>query len=158
MAIPIELTNMCMLSCGGKVLVQNRVDPLWKGITFPGGHVEPGESFTAAVIREFYEETGLTIDNPVLCGVKQWVYSDGSRSISFLYQAERFEGELRSSNEGNVFWVERVKLPHMELASGMEETLRVFFEPTLSELVYFQKSGFASDREWHYEDWDFQLQ
>ncbi len=37
MTIPAELTNMCMLSCGGKVLVQNRVDPLWKGITFPGG-------------------------------------------------------------------------------------------------------------------------
>ena len=68
MTIPAELTNMCMLSCGGKVLVQNRVDPLWKGITFPGGHVEPGESFTEAVIREFYEETGLTIDKPVLCG------------------------------------------------------------------------------------------
>ena len=120
--------------------------------------MEPGESFTEAVIREFYEETGLTIDKPVLCGVKQWMYPDGSRSISFLYQAGRFEGELRPSDEGDVFWVERDNLPHMDLASGMEETLRIFLEPSLSELAYFHKSGSAGSGEWHYEDWNFQLQ
>ena len=31
----------------------------WPGITFPGGHIESGESFTDAVIREVQEETGL---------------------------------------------------------------------------------------------------
>ena len=36
-------TNMCMISDGnGNVLVQDRRDPDWPGITFPGGHVEPG--------------------------------------------------------------------------------------------------------------------
>ena len=44
-AHPIELTNMCMLTrADGKVLVQNRIDPNWGGLTFPGGHVEPGET------------------------------------------------------------------------------------------------------------------
>ena len=37
-------TNMCMISDGaGNVLVQNRRSKDWPGITFPGGHVEPGE-------------------------------------------------------------------------------------------------------------------
>ncbi|MDD4369118.1 MAG: NUDIX domain-containing protein, partial [Oscillospiraceae bacterium] len=55
----VELTNMCMVSQGDKVLVQDRLDPHWRGITFPGGHVETGESLAEAVIREVKEETGL---------------------------------------------------------------------------------------------------
>ena len=69
----VELTNMCMVEDGkGNVLVQNRLDPNWSGIVYPGGHVEAGESITASVIREIREETGLTIENPTLCGVKQF--------------------------------------------------------------------------------------
>ena len=41
----VELTNMCMVEDGkGNVLVQNRLDPNWSGIVYPGGHVEAGES------------------------------------------------------------------------------------------------------------------
>ena len=66
------LTNMCMIYDGSRILVQDRKDPGWPGITFPGGHVELGESFTDAVIREIREETGLTIYEPQLCGIKDW--------------------------------------------------------------------------------------
>lgn len=56
-------TNMCMIYDKDKVLVQDRIKDDWKGIVFPGGHVEPQESFVDSVIREVYEETGLTISN-----------------------------------------------------------------------------------------------
>lgn len=48
-------TNMCMVyDDNGNVLVQNRLNPDWPGITFPGGHVDAGESFTDAAIREVF--------------------------------------------------------------------------------------------------------
>ena len=60
-------TNLCMIyDDNGNILVQDRADPGWPGLCFPGGHVEPGESFVESVIREVREETGLTIENPIL--------------------------------------------------------------------------------------------
>ena len=55
----------------GEVVVIDRLKK-YPGICFPGGHIEIGESFTACAIREIKEETGLDINNPVLCGIVNW--------------------------------------------------------------------------------------
>ena len=116
----VTLTNMCMIyDDKGNVLVQNRVNPDWPGITFPGGHVEPLESFADAVIREIKEETGLTVKNPKLCGVKDWIIDENSRYIVLLYKSNQFSGELISSNEGEMFWVYADKLKEMPLANAI---------------------------------------
>ena len=130
-------TNLCMVSDGnGNVLVQDRRNPDWPGVTFPGGHVEPEEAFTDSVIREVFEETGLTIENPKLCGVKQFRTDDHERYVVFLYRADRFTGELRSSHEGEVFWVPRTDLPKYSLVPDFLDLLRVFEEPELNEFLY----------------------
>ena len=136
--IPVTLTNMCMVRNGDYVLVQDRTDPHWPGVTFPGGHIESGESFAASVIREVYEETGLTIENPRLCGVKEWENSDGSRYIVLLYKADRFSGKVRSSPEGKVCWAALSTLPSLRLSLDFEKLLEVFLRDDLSEFYFEQ--------------------
>ena len=136
----VELTNMCMVCDGkGNVLVQNKKgDRTWHGWNFPGGHVEQGEFVTPSVIREVREETGLAIENPKLCGIKEFhKEQDGKRFIVFLYVASRFSGELRSSDEGDVFWYPLSELKRSkELADGFSEMLPVFTSDEISEVFY----------------------
>ena len=134
--IPVTLTNMCMVYDGDKVLVQDRVDPDWPGITFPGGHVESGESFCASVIREVFEETGLTIENPRLCGLKEWENQDGSRYIVLFYKTNQFSGQLKSSEEGKVFWSSIESLSGLKLSLDFQQHLDLFFNEDLSEAFY----------------------
>lgn len=141
----VILTNMCMVYDGNKVLVQDKLDPKWKGVTFPGGHVEKGESFTDAVIREVFEETGLTISSPRPCGIKSWMKNDGTRYIVLFYKTNRFTGELKSSEEGKVFWVDLEDFAKLELAGDMEDMLKVFLEEDLSEFYYYRE-----DNVWKY--------
>ncbi|MBQ2700599.1 MAG: 8-oxo-dGTP diphosphatase [Clostridia bacterium] len=136
----VIFTNMCMIRDEqDRVVVQSRQGS-WPGLAFPGGHVEAGESFLQSVIREVWEETGLTIDQPRLCGVKHWIRPDGIRYVVFLYRAERFSGELKGSAEGEVFWISRKELTGSRLARGFEETLEVFENDQLTE-HYFVRQG-----------------
>lgn len=140
----VELTNMCMICDGkGNVLVQNKTNhPTWHGWNFPGGHVENGEYVTPSVIREVKEETGLCIERPKLCGIKEFHKSkDGKRYIVFLYTAERFTGELKSSSEGEVFWFPLSELAFSDkLIDGFEEMLEVFTKNDISE-VFYERHG-----------------
>ena len=141
----VEFTNMCMICDQNKVVVIDRKKKDWPGITFPGGHVELGESFTDAVIREIREETGLKIDSPQLCGIKDW-YEDRCRYVVLFYKTTRFEGDLHPSEEGEVWWVDIDELPDLDLSLDMNDMLRVFMEDGLSEFFYFQNGN-----EWLYE-------
>ena len=72
---------MVMVYDGDSVVVLDRKKS-WPGLTFPGGHVEPGESFYDSAVREVREETGLTVEDLVPCGVVHWASKDGKRYIS----------------------------------------------------------------------------
>lgn len=136
MKVKTVLTNMCMITDGKRVVVQERTGENWPGISFPGGHVESGESFDAAVKREVFEETGLTLFNPRLVGIKDWLRED-YRYIVLLYKADQFSGTLRSSEEGEVRWVDRNELLSLPLSSGMAETMDLYEKEEYSELYYY---------------------
>lgn len=135
-------TVLCMISDGnGNILLQYRNDADWPGMCFPGGHVEPGESFTEAAIRETWEETGLTIENPRLCGVKQFQTKSDARYVVFFYQADRYHGTLQSSDEGEVFWVPRAELERYPLVEDFMDMVKVFESEYLNEFYYYKDNG-----------------
>ena len=135
-------TTLCMVTDGkGNVLVQERTGQRWPGIAFPGGHVEPGEPFLEAAVREVQEETGITPEDTRLCGVKQFTRDDGSRYVIFLYRASRFHGQLCASPEGNVMWVRRSELEAYPLAPDMAAMLPVFEDDSKSEFCYYEENG-----------------
>lgn len=123
---------MCMICDGDQVLALNKVGKNYSGITFPGGHVEHGEIYADAVIREIYEETGLTITDPVLRGIYHW-YRDGLHNVGLLYKATKFSGELKSSDEGEVYWIPLEEYQKMSLATGMKQVLQIMEKDEFTE-------------------------
>ena len=138
----VRLTKMCMVcDKAGNVLVQERNDPAWSGLTFPGGHVEPGESFVDSVIREVREETGLTIESPRLCGVKHFHTLDENRYIVFLFKADTFSGELKDSDEGAVRWIPLRDYEKFQWIPDFEDLLKIYRDDEVSELFYYRRDG-----------------
>ncbi len=135
-----ELTALCLIYHGDSILLQNRLAEDWQGYALPGGHIEEGESIVGAVIREMKEETGLTIHRPRLCGVKQFPI-DGGRYLVFLFKTDEFEGELRSSAEGEMEWVRRSELPRINAVKDFAQLLSVFDDDSLTEFMYVPESG-----------------
>ena len=136
----VIFTNLCMVyDHTGNILVQDRKDPDWPGVCFPGGHVEPGESFVEAVIREVQEETGLTIEKPRLCGTKQFQTRKDERYVVLFYKTDKFSGQLRSSEEGEVFWIPRADLPKYQTVEDFGDMIKVFEQEDLSEFFYYKE-------------------
>lgn len=132
----IELTNMVMIEDKqtGRVLVQERLKS-WTGLSFPGGHVEQGESFVDSAVREVKEETGLDVRNLETCGVIHWVHKTRKdRYIVFLYRTSDFSGNLlEATDEGRVFWIDPEELKTQKLSSNFANYLPMFTSDEYSE-------------------------
>lgn len=131
-----RITAMCMIYNGSKLLFQDRIDESWNGITFAGGHIEKGEAFVEGIKREILEETGLTVKNLRICGVKQFQTENDERYIVLLFKTNEFDGKLISSDEGEMHWIERSELHNFRLASGFSELLSVFDDDGINEIYY----------------------
>lgn len=133
--------NMCMVYDGnGNVLALDKENDSYTGTTFPGGHVEKDEVFQTSVIREVWEETGLVIKNPQFCGVYHWTRSE-VHNVLFLYKTDEFEGSLKSSEEGPVYWIPLEEFKQKELATGMEYVLQILESSRINECHMHLEDG-----------------
>ena len=127
--------NMCMVYDGaGNVLALDKVGKSYSGTTFPGGHVEANETFTESVIREVYEETGLTIRNPKLTGIYHWMTGD-VRNIGYMYKTNEYSGELKESSEGKVYWISGEEFLKKPLAVGMKQVWQMMHDDSVNECL-----------------------
>lgn len=136
----VELTVLCLIHNNNQYLLQSREKADWKGLTLPGGHIEKDESIIDAVIREMKEETGLEIRSPKLCGVKQFPI-EGGRYLVFLFQTDEFSGEVRSSEEGEMIWVNKTDLQELNTVDDLSELLQVMTDNSLTEFQYVIENG-----------------
>lgn len=97
--------TVCYLRVDNKVLMIKFAKKWGQVYAPPGGKFEIGESPLDCIIREFKEETGLTLVNPKLQGYSYW--HDEYEGIIFVFVASSYEGELtRESEEGTLEWID----------------------------------------------------
>jgi len=105
--------NVEMVTCvmiqnpnNNEVLVQNRKRK-YPGWSFPGGHIERGESIHDCAVREIKEETGLDVQKLIYCGVVHWVNRENdNRYLCYMYKATEYNGKLiTETDEGEQFWL-----------------------------------------------------
>lgn len=74
------------------------------------------------------------------CGVKQFPIENG-RYIVFLFCTDHFEGEVVSSDEGSMHWVNKEELFKEDLVSDFTELLQVMLDEKLTEFQYVIEDG-----------------
>jgi 8-oxo-dGTP diphosphatase len=74
----------------------------WNGL---GGKFEPGETPEECVLREVFEESGLSIRSPKLCGLLMFPAFKGHDWYVFVFTANEFTGDLIDSPEGKLEWI-----------------------------------------------------
>ena len=145
----IILTTMVMIQdpATGQILVQDRLLS-FKGLAFPGGHVEPGESVYGCAVREVLEETGLSIQNLKFCGMKHECWretQDGEeiRYFVFMYKTCDFSGEPLDTEEGRHFWAtpDELKQQQARFTPRFEYYLPMFWSEHSEAFCLYPEAG-----------------
>ena len=119
----VKLTIMCMVyKDDGSFLVENRLKKDWPGLTFPGGHVEDDELIENAVMREMKEETGLELSEIEPRGYIEWnEFGDNVRHLAMLFRTKKYKGTLKSSKEGEIFFIKEKDIGKYLLSNDFEK-------------------------------------
>ena len=125
-------STVCYLKKDNKVLMIKFYKKWGNVYALPGGKFEKGESPLDCIIREFKEETGLTLVNPKLQGISYW--QDSFEGIIFVYTAEDYEGkQILTSEEGNLEWIKIEELITIKQFEQNEKFTPYLFKNELFE-------------------------
>lgn len=130
-------TTLCYIEKDNKYLMLKRDkkendlnEGKWIGI---GGHFEDGESPEECLLREVYEETGLTLLSYKLRGIITFVSDEWGTEYMHLFTSDEFTGELHQCDEGTLKWIEKDEVLSLNIWEGD----KIFLKRILTENDFF---------------------
>jgi len=82
-----------------------------------GGHINDNETKEEALVREVYEETGLTLLSYEYRGIIHFIDTD-YEEIMYLYTSKEYEGKIIECNEGTLSFISKNSLYGLSLWEG----------------------------------------
>ena len=136
--LPMSLTTLCYLEQDDSFLMMHRVkkkndvnQDKWIGV---GGHAEDYESPEDCLLREVWEETGLTLTDYRFRGIVTFSLKDAETQYMCLFTATGWEGKLNyDCVEGDLEWVRKDRIKDLKLWEGD----KVFFKLLTEEVPFF---------------------
>lgn len=118
----MKKTTLCYIEKDDHYLMLHRIrkkndvnQDKWIGI---GGHFEEGETPEECILREAKEETGLTLTSFRLRGLVEFISDIWPDEVMYLFTADEFTGEMTVCDEGELEWVNKSRLPELNLWEG----------------------------------------
>lgn len=155
-----NLTTLCYVEQNGCYLMMHRIckkqdanSGKWIGV---GGHFEEGESPEECLVREVYEETGLTLTSYRLRGIITFVSDKWECEYMHLYTADGFRGDVQkmqeNCSEGILKWVPKTELFDLNLWEGDKIFLKLLLE---KEGIFSLKLRYEGDTlvQWECREW-----
>lgn len=122
------------------LLIKRRDVPIW---VLPGGGVDNNESPEEAVVREVWEETGVSVS--IVRQVAVYTPINRLTNITHLFECTPISGELRTGNETRqlgYFNVNSMPQPffyiHSDWIADVQKKQSSIIRKPLSQITYFQ--------------------
>ena len=139
-------TTLCYITRGDQVLMLHRTkkkndinQDKWIGI---GGKFEGCESPEECLLREAWEETGLTLTSWRCRGVITFLTGDPTQGeYMYLFTADGFEGDLKECNEGDLQWASRDFLDQLPKWEGDQIFLDLLWQDAPFFLLTLRYDG-----------------
>jgi 8-oxo-dGTP diphosphatase len=109
-----------VIDAAGRVLLLQRKNEPYVGLwSIPGGKIEVGEHPDAAIRREFWEETGLTVEIDRYCGSVSEIIAENTHFLAYLFRLRVIGGHLNESSEGPLQWLAPDQLPALAIPADV---------------------------------------
>lgn len=127
-----KISTLCYIEADNKYLMLHRTvkkndvnKDKWIGV---GGHFEAEESPEECLLREVKEETGYTLTSYRFRGFVTFISGIGVNEYMCLYTADGFTGNQSPCDEGELVWVNKKDIKHLQIWEGDEIFLRLIEE------------------------------
>ena len=128
----MNFTTLCYIEKENKYLMLHRTSKKkdgnkdkWIGV---GGHFEKGESPEECLLREVKEETGLELTSYQFRGIVTFISDEWPDEYMCLYTADKYTGDIRNCDEGELVWVEKEKIMDLNIWEGDKIFLKLLME------------------------------